>query len=163
MPLAFFVTDLFDDAINFLTDPKIFFFVAVILFLASVQFAHVWTKPKFAGAIALLLVAFVVYAATKRQVALTLSRPDNIPIVMVLAILGFLYWLAMRQAVLNDARIDSGEPPREAAEKNRKVLVWPDLVYTELIAMVVCTVVLVVWSMLIKAPLEEPANAARTP
>jgi hypothetical protein len=65
--------------------------------------------------------------------------------------------------VLNDRRLEAGEPPKEAAEKNRKVLVWPDLVYTELICMVVCTVVLVAWSVLIPAPLEEPANAARTP
>ena len=28
-----------------------------------------------------------------------------------------------------------------------KVLVWPDLVYTELIAMVVCTFVLIVWAV----------------
>ena len=64
---------------------------------------------------------------------------------------------------MNDERIARGEPPLEAAEKNRKVLVWPDLVYTELIAMVVATVVLVAWSVLLRAPLEEPANAARTP
>lgn len=154
---------LFDSAINFLTNPGIFFLVSIGLFLASVQFAEVWTKPKVAGGIALALVGFVGYAATKHQVATTLSKPDNIPIVIIIAALGFLYWLSMRQAVENDRRIDAGEPPKEAAEKNRKVLVWPDLVYTELIAMVVCVVVLVVWSMLIRAPLEEPANAARTP
>lgn len=154
---------LFDQAINFVTSPSVFFFVSIALFVASIEFAHVWTKPKVAGGIALALVAFVGYASTKHQVAETLSKPDNLPIVIIVALLGFLYWLSMRQAVENDARVDAGEPVREAAEKNRKVLVWPDLVYTELIAMVLCVVVLVAWSLLIRAPLEEPANIGRTP
>jgi hypothetical protein len=154
---------LFDSAINFLTGPAVFFFVSILLFLASVQFAEVWTRPKVAGGIAAALVLFVVYAATKPQVHETLGKPDNLPIVIVIAALGFLYWLSMKQAVDNDRRLASGEAPREAAEKNRKVLVWPDLVYTELIAMVVCVVVLVAWSMLVRAPLEEPANAGQTP
>jgi hypothetical protein len=49
------------------------------------------------------------------------------------------------------------------AEKNEKVLVWPDLVYTELICMVVLTAVLVAWGIALQAPLEEPASSVRTP
>jgi hypothetical protein len=154
---------LIDNLVNLLTDPRVLFFVSIALFLASIQFASVWTKPKVALGILAFLLVFGAYAATHKQVAETLSKPDNIPIVIIIAALGFLYWLAMRQAVQNDARLAAGQPPREAAEKNRKVLVWPDLVYTELIAMVVATVILVAWSVLIRAPLEEPANAARTP
>ena len=153
----------FDQAVNFITQPAWFFFVAIALFLASIHFAETWTKPKFAAGLALALIGFVVYASTKHQVGETLSKPDNIPIVMIVAVLGFLYWLSLRLATQNDARIAAGEAPIEAAEKNRKVLVWPDLVYTELIAMVVATVLLIAWSMLIRAPLEEPANSARTP
>jgi hypothetical protein len=41
--------------------------------------------------------------------------------------------------------------------------VWPDLVYTELISLILCSVVLIVWSILLKAPLEQPANPANTP
>ena len=41
--------------------------------------------------------------------------------------------------------------------------VWPDLVYTELISLIVCSVVLIVWSIFLKAPLEQPANPANTP
>jgi len=44
-----------------------------------------------------------------------------------------------------------------------KVLVWPDLVYTELICMVVFTFVLIVWAILLKAPLEAPATTAKAP
>jgi len=154
---------MFDNLINVLTDPRVLFFVSIVLFLASIQFASVWTRPPIAMGIGALLVLFGIYASFHYQVADTLSKPDNIPIVIIIAVLGYLYWLAMRQAVQNDERLARGEPPREAAEKNRKVLVWPDLVYTELIAMVVATVILVAWSVLLRAPLEEPANAARTP
>jgi hypothetical protein len=157
------LVDVLAPLVNFLSRPEVLFFVAIAGLLASLKWAHVWTRPPVALALAAGLVVFAVVAAQHEQVQKTMSLPDNIPIVIVLAALGFLYWLALRQAVRNDELIAAGEPPREAAEKNRKVLVWPDLVYTELIAMVVCTVVLVVWSVLLKAPLEEPANAARTP
>jgi len=64
--------------------------------------------------------------------------------------------------VLNDRRIAKGEGPEEKAESDR-VWVWPDLVYTELISLILCSVVLIVWSILLKAPLEQPANRAVTP
>jgi hypothetical protein len=47
--------------------------------------------------------------------------------------------------------------------EDEKVLVWPDLVYTELICMVVATFVLVVWSVALPAPLEQPATTAWAP
>ena len=43
------------------------------------------------------------------------------------------------------------------------MLVWPDLVYIELICMVLVTAGLIVWSLLLRAPLEEPANPVITP
>ena len=52
----------------------------------------------------------------------------------------------MREAVLNDRRIAAGKPPVEKEEENR-VWVWPDLVYTELISLILCSVVLIVWSI----------------
>jgi hypothetical protein len=70
----------------------------------------------------------------------------------------------MYQAIQNDERIAQGLPPGEASNgENEKTWVWPDLVYTELLAMVIGMIVLVVWSLLLKAPIEEPANPARTP
>ena len=43
------------------------------------------------------------------------------------------------------------------------MLVWPDLVYTELISMIICTLILIVWAIVLKAPLEQPASSARIP
>src|SRR5205807_227177 len=58
--------------------------------------------------------------------------------------------------------IATGEGPIESAEADR-VWVWPDLVYTVLISLILCSVVLIVWSIFLKAPLEQPANRAVTP
>ena len=40
---------------------------------------------------------------------------------------------------------------------------WPDLVYTELIAMIAVLFLLVIWAVVLKAPLEQPATGARQP
>ena len=63
-----------------------------------------------------------------------------------------------------DRRNANGELPLDATETEReKVLVWPDLVYTELICMVALTALLLLWAIVLQAPLEEPASAVKTP
>jgi len=89
-------------------------------------------------------------------------RPDNVPVVAMVYLLGFFTWLGAAQAVENDGRVGRGQDPVEK-EYAEPVLVWPDLVYTELIAMVIFTAALVVWSIVLPAPLEQPANPALTP
>jgi hypothetical protein len=90
------------------------------------------------------------------------TKPDNVPIVGLVYLLGFFTWLATAKAVENDDRLAQGLPPTEKLD-NEKVLVWPDLVYTELICMVALTALLLVWAIVLKAPLEEPASAVKTP
>ena len=77
-------------------------------------------------------------------------------------LLGFFTWLATAQAVENDDRIAQGLEPHEKLN-NEKVLVWPDLVYTELICMVAITALLLIWGLALQAPLEEPASRVKTP
>jgi hypothetical protein len=96
--------------------------------------------------------------------ALIVKKPDNVPIVAMLFLVAFFLWLSMRQAHVNDARIARGEPPVEGTEgEKEKTWVWPDLVYTELLCMILGMIVLVVWGLAFQAPIEEPANPARTP
>jgi hypothetical protein len=102
------------------------------------------------------------WSMTDPNFRLIVAKEDNIPITMLIISVGFFSWLGMRKAVLNDERIEKGEPPLETLA-DEKVLVWPDLVYTELIAMVVVTFLLVVWSVALKAPLEQPATSAKAP
>jgi hypothetical protein len=70
--------------------------------------------------------------------------------------------LATYQAVINDDRAAQGLPPMEKLD-DEKVLVWPDLVYTELICMIALTALLLVWAIALQAPLEEPASSVKTP
>ena len=90
------------------------------------------------------------------------AKPDNVPIVGLVFLLAFFTWLAAAKAVENDDRAKQGLPPKEK-EDDGKVLVWPDLVYTELICMIVLTAVLIVWGIGLQAPLEEPASGVKTP
>lgn len=90
------------------------------------------------------------------------AKGDNVPIVAMVFLLGSFTWLGAKQAVENDRRNARGLPPAEK-ELGKPVLVWPDLVYIELICMVLVTAGLIAWSLLVRAPLEEPANPVVTP
>jgi hypothetical protein len=96
------------------------------------------------------------------EFASIVTKPDNVPIVAMVFLLGFFTWLATYRAVQNDDRTAQGLPPLES-EDSEKVLVWPDLVYTEMICMVVLTAVLILWAIALQAPLEEPASSVKTP
>ena len=69
------------------------------------------------------------------------SAPDNVPIVGMLFLVGFFVWYALYKAKANDDRLDQSLPVKEA-EDNEKVLVWPNLVYTEMICLVICSAIL---------------------
>src|SRR5206468_1353419 len=56
-----------------------------------------------------------------------------------------------------------GLPPNEQDETDSKILVWPDLVYSEFICHIFLSVVLLVWAIALPAPIEEPASQTKTP
>jgi hypothetical protein len=151
------------DVINALTAPEIFISVGAIALLLALFNRGVW-RPRPATIIAILGVAFLGVSMLDHNFALIVRKPDNVPIVAMLFLVAFFLWLSMSQAYDNDDRIAAGQPPSEASNgEAEKTWVWPDLVYTELLAMVIGMIILVVWSLLLKAPIEEPANPARTP
>jgi hypothetical protein len=138
-----------------------FFFLP--LFIGMLVFYREWTQPKVA--IALLLIFCLFYfgsMAIDPDYLSILEKADNVPITMMLLGAMICLWTAFRQASLNDAAIEAGMP-MVGADKEDKTLVWPDLVYTELICLVVATAILVIWSVVLRAPLEAPANPAGPP
>lgn len=132
---------------------------AIFLFYWGREF---FTRPAVAWLAFNGAAAFFGLALLDPHFASNVGRPDNVPIVAMIFILGFFVWLGAYQAVENDRRIAAGKPPEEA-EHGESVLVWPDVVYLELIGLVLGSAVLIVWAMLIRAPLEAPANPALTP
>src|SRR5262249_46192392 len=148
--------------INAVADPRLFFLLAVGG-LALV----VWKREKIAAnsvGYSLLgaLTVFFVFGSFDKNFQLIVTKPDNVPIVGLIFMLVFFVWYSVREAVLNDRRIAAGQGPIEKAESDR-VWVWPDLVYTELISLILCSVILIVLSIFLKAPPEQPANPANTP
>jgi len=148
--------------INAVADPRYFFILAVLALVVLV-----WKRDRIASStvgygLLGLLTLFFIFGIFDPNFRLIVTKPDNVPIVGLIFLLVFFTWYSMREAVLNDRRIAAGQGPIEKAEADR-VWVWPDLVYTEMISLIVCSVVLIVWSILLKAPLEQPANPANTP
>jgi len=147
---------------NAAADPRVFVGLAVALL-----FLVVWKRDKIASntvgyGVLGVLTAFFIFGTFDPNFRLIVTKPDNVPIVGLIFLLVFFVWYSIREAVLNDRRILAGQGPIEKDESDR-VWVWPDLVYTELISLILCSVVLIVWSILLKAPLEQPANPANTP
>lgn len=102
------------------------------------------------------------------------SAPDNVPIVIMLALVGFYTVFSFRQAFANDRLIAELEAdPVMAKTHHRKrfpfqkgwderVHVWPYLLKIEFLAAIIVTFLLIVWSIALDAPLEEPANPSLT-
>ncbi len=151
------------DWLNSVFGPISYTVLVVAVFIGMLVGYRVWTKPKIALGILGAAVLFFIAAAPDKNFWKIVSKPDNVPIVGLIFVLGFFTWWALRQAAINDERIERGEPPMEATESNDRVLTWPDLVYSEFICAIIFTVILVIWGVFLDAPLEEPANLGKTP
>ncbi len=98
------------------------------------------------------------------------SQPDNVPIVALLFFVPFYVWYAFRQAKRTDRIIAQLEADPQLAkthhrkvfpykpEWDREVHTWPYLMRMEFLAAIIVTALLMVWSITLNAPLEEPAN-----
>ena len=167
------------DVVNTLTDPVISFSILFVAFFfifppnnwfmklnKKLRIEKLWTAKGgivFFGLLTGVLLFGIRFDDTFRSV---ITKPDNIPIVLLLYVMPFLTGLAMHQAVENDKRLANNEKPDEYSDPNdldSQVLVWPDLIYVELISLIICSGGLIVWGIVLKAPLEEPANIADSP
>ncbi|HXA06691.1 MAG TPA: hypothetical protein VNY30_17720 [Bryobacteraceae bacterium] len=102
------------------------------------------------------------------------SLPDNVPIVLLMIVVPFYTWYGMRQAFANDRLIAELEANPALAKTHhrktqpwkpgwaREVHVWPYLLRIEFLAAIIVTLLLMVWSITLNAPLEEPSNPTLT-
>lgn len=102
------------------------------------------------------------------------SAPDNVPIVALIILVPFYTWYGLRQSFANDRLIAQLEADPQMAKTHhrkiqlwkpgweREVHVWPFLLRIEFLATIVVTFILMVWSITLNAPLEEPANPTLT-
>ena len=143
-------------------DARIYFAVTTIAFVAMLVFRNWLAKPNVGWVLLNLSLLFLCVSLTDWDFRQIVGKPDNVPIVAMLFIVGFFTWLFFYRANENDRRAALGKGPIEA-ENNEKVLTWPDLVYTEMICMIAVTALLILWGIALQAPLEEPASAVKTP
>jgi hypothetical protein len=156
------VIELLKHAINVASSPEWFVSGAIVAFLLALRWEKLWT-PRPALVVLAASVLFFLVSLFDPNFRAIVTKPDNVPIVVMLFLVGYFVWLSLGQGYENDRRRARGEPPMEAAEAVPKVLVWPDLVYIELICLILFTVLLIAWSVFIKAPLEQPANPSDSP
>jgi hypothetical protein len=156
MPLAF------REYVNANTGPVIYSCGTTALLIILFIFRSWFVRPAIAWTIWNLMLLFLGLSMPDENFYAIVAKPDNVPIVALVFLLAFFTWLATYRAVQNDERIAKGEPPLEKLD-DEKVLVWPDLVYTEMICMIALSAILIFWAIWLQAPLEEPANVAKTP
>ena len=148
--------------VNFLSAPQYLVTAMLVLLLIGLRSKLLWSKR--GGLFLLILIGGGIgISYLDPNFAAVATLPDNVPIVGMIFLVGFFFWFAMNQAYENDRRIAAGLPTIEQTDSAQKVFSWPDLVYVELICLVVVMAVMIVWSILLKAPLEEPANPTDSP
>src|SRR5204862_718024 len=136
--------------------PELLITAAAIFLFISLKYPGKFYTNRTAVIIFGGMIVFFGLSVLDKNFRLIVSKADNVPIVGMLFLVPFFTWFSMREAVRNDKRKEGGQPLIEQEETAEKVLTWPDLVYTELICMVVLTVVLIGWSLLLQAQIEDP-------
>ena len=148
--------------VNALSGPVVYTLGTMGLLVVLFVFRRFFVQPMVAWTLFNASLVVMGLAMADENFAAIVMKPDNVPIVGLIFLLAFFTWVATKQAVVNDDRIAQGLPPVEK-ENDEKVLVWPDLVYTELICMVAVAALLLFWAIALPAPLEEPASSVKTP
>lgn len=153
----------------FAPDPRYVLTLSFILFGLVCWKIKYLTHPVFAAIVGVISTILFLVGLVNPDFQLIMYKPDNVPIIILLATVPFFTWWALRQAVINDEykakaskemlKISNtvNEDPEE------KLHTFPFLVHPEFISCVVLTALLTFWSVWLDAPLEQPSDPSRTP
>src|SRR5437868_3056382 len=97
--------------VNSLTSPTIYTLGTTGLLVFFFVFRKFFVQPMVAWALLNLSLLGMGLAMTDPNFAAIVTKPDNVPIVSMVFLLGFFTWLAASKAVQNDERIARGEVP----------------------------------------------------
>ena len=100
------------DLINFLAQPQYFVVLSVIGFFTLLFWRNAWSKTSFLVGNLMLTVFFAV-SSLDPNFNKVITKPDNVPIIIMVYLVWWCLWGAMNQAVANDRRLESGLPPAE--------------------------------------------------
>ncbi len=153
----------FKELIDAISSPVVIFTAATALFALFMAIPRIMTAPPVAISLGVAGLAFFGFGLTDEHFRSIVGTPDNVPIVGGIFVFAYFTWYAMRKAVVNDMRLEKGEPVLEKLESEEKVLVFPYLIFIEFVVALAYAVVLVLWAIFLKAPLEGPANPTVSP
>src|SRR4030095_1905727 len=139
--------EILKNIVNLICDPRILITLAALALFASLKWPKTFYSDRSAKILFACMFGFFAVSLFDADFRLVVTKPDNVPIVGMLFMIPFFTWFSMREAVRNDQRSAEGQQLIEQDETADKVLTWPDLVYTELICLVVITVILIGWSI----------------
>ncbi len=151
------------DLINSLSSPQLIITSGSVFFFIYLYFRKFMTKPAISLFLLTLMGAFFAFSMTDQNFRVIVMKPDNVPIVAMIFLISFFTWFSLRRAVENDEALSAGQLTFEGKESNQKLYVWPNLIYQEFICSILIGVVLLIWSIVLKAPLEEPADPSLSP
>jgi len=158
------ILEIFTGAINTLCRPAILFTISCGVFYGVFfRWREIVAKKKTIIAVELGLLLFIALSMFHPTFRDIVTKPDNVPIVGMLFLIAYFMWLGINKMVTNDNLIAQGKDVENKAESKQICYTWPDLVFSEFICTIVVWVGLLVWSIVLKAPLEEPANPVETP
>ena len=103
------------DAVDLVAGPTTFFVGATLAFIAVIRWRRFFANGLVGWAIVNLFLLYFGMSMTDYDFRDIVTKPDNVPIVGLLILVGYFFWFALRRAVINDARIAQGLPTLEAA------------------------------------------------
>jgi len=89
------------DAIDAASSPQLLTVLVVVVLFLAIRFRHLTVQP-ISIVILLLPVAGFLFSLTDPNFSSVVTKPDNVPIVIMVGLVIFLTWYAMRLAVRND-------------------------------------------------------------
>ncbi len=153
----------FKEAVNAVSSPVTIFTGSIFFFALLVLFPKQMTSSRMSAVLVVLGMGFFLVGLTDEHFRTIVKTPDNVPIVGMLFIFIYFTWFALKKGIANDELIAAGKPTKEKEEAEEKVMVFPYLIYIEFVTALFYAIVLVLWSIFLKAPLEDPANPTISP
>ena len=83
--------------VNSLTNPPIFITLVAVTFFLVIGRRAFW-RPRVGLAVGVVAAAFMAVSTFDPNFRLIVAKPDNIPIVAMLFLIGFFFFLSMSQA-----------------------------------------------------------------
>ena len=109
------------DMIDAISSPQLLTAVVVIVFVLALRFRQLTLSPVSYLFLLLPVIALVV-GVTDKNFSKVITKADNVPIVIMVGLVIFLTWYAMRLAVRNDQTLGVAKSLPEDVAGREKVL-----------------------------------------